>query len=249
MILTRLKQRVRRLTGERLYLMLNGIKVRSRHYCRMVVGLDPRIVARHRAAVERHGEWYLCPTPLTRESVVYSLGIGTDVSFDLSMIARFGTHVFAFDPTPTATAWIRTQTLPAQFHAYPYGVADFDGIADFERPEDPQNPSFSYLGKRAEGLGATRCDVRRLRTLMEMLGHTDIDLLKMDIEGAEYAVIENMIAEGLRVHQLLVEFHHRKPGIGAQKTVVVVHALERAGFRLFHISPTGQEWAFIRDRR
>lgn len=247
MILVRLKQSVRRLTGERVYLMLNGIKVRVRHWYRMVVGRDPRIVARHHAEVEKHGEWYLCPTPLTHESVVYSLGIGTDVTFDLSVIDRYGTHVFAFDPTPIATAWIRAQAVPPQFHAYEYGVADFDGIAAFERPEDPENPSFSYRGERTEGSGATRCQVRRLRTLMDTLGHTEIDVLKMDIEGAEYVVIENLLAEGVRVHQLLVEFHHRKPWIGVQKTVAAAQALSRAGFRLFHISPTGEEWAFIRE--
>ena len=245
--LTRLKRSVRRLTGERVYLMLSGIKVRVRHWYRMAIGLDPRIVARHHAAIEKHGEWYLCPTPLTRESIVYSLGIGTDVTFDLSVIDRFGTKVFAFDPTPTATAWIRGQTLPPEFHAYEYGVADFDGIAEFVRPEDPENPSFSYRGESAERSGATRCEVRRLRTLMEMLGHTEIDVLKMDIEGAEYGVIENLLAEGVRVHQLLVEFHHRKPWIGVEKTVAAAESLSRAGFRLFHISPAGEEWAFIRE--
>ena len=133
------------------------------------------------------------------------------------------------------------------FHANQYGIADFDGIAEFERSADPENPSFSYRGRPAEGIGATRCEVRRLRTMMEMLGHNQIDLLKMDIEGAEYGVIENMLAEGVPVRQLLVEFHHRKPWIGVQKTVTAAEALSRAGFRLFHVSPSGEEWAFIRE--
>ena len=247
MVLTRLKCTVRRVTGDRVYLSLNGVKVRVRHWYRMLLGRDPRIVALHRGAIERHGEWYLCPTPLTRQSVVYSLGIGTDISFDLSVINRFGVHVHAFDPTPTATEWIRKQALPSHFHAYAYGVADFDGMAKFERPDDAENPSFIYRGERVAVTGATLCPVRRLRSLMDMLGHVEIDVLKMDIEGAEYDVIENMLTEGVLVRQLLVEFHHRKPWLGVQKTLAAVQLLARAGYRLFHMSPGGEEWAFIRE--
>jgi len=49
---------------------------------------------------------------------------------------------------------------------------------------------------------------------MRELRHASIDLLKMDIEGAEYDVLADMISQRIPVKQLLVEFHHRWPQIG-----------------------------------
>src|SRR6185369_4693663 len=60
-------------------------------------------------------QWSVCPDQLTCESIVYSVGVGTDVSFDLELIGRFGLRVHAFDPTPRSIEWIRKQVLPSEF--------------------------------------------------------------------------------------------------------------------------------------
>src|SRR5690554_1691728 len=41
---------------------------------------------------------------------------------------------------------------------------------------------------------------------MTQLGHKHIDVLKMDIEGAEYDVIENILSAQLPITQILIEF-------------------------------------------
>jgi hypothetical protein len=46
------------------------------------------------------------------------------------------------------------------------------------------------------------------------------------------------------VDQLLVEFHHRWPEIGLLKTRNTVDQLNSAGFRIFDISPSGEEFSF-----
>lgn len=241
----KIKHAVRRSVGPAFYESLHDLKVRMTHGWRLLTGTDPWFPVQVKVPIERHGDWFLCPAKLTQTSIVYSLGIGRDVSFDLSVIKRFGVDVHAFDPTPSALEWLRHQSLPAQFHVMPFGVAGFDGAAAFNMPLDPANPSFAYQGQYPTSLGAVTCQVRRLSTLMEMLGHTRIDLLKVDIEGAEYEVIDDLVASALSIQQLLVEFHHRKKGIGAAKTRQAVYRLEQQGFRLFHVSSSGQEMAFI----
>ena len=82
------------------------------------------------------------------------------------------------------------------------------------------------------------------------LGHDRIDLLKMDIEGAEYAVIDNLLREGVDVRQLLVEFHHHDhhtDGMSAKRTKKAVQKLNRAGFKIFHVTPRGEEYSFVRS--
>lgn len=79
---------------------------------------------------------------------------------------------------------------------------------------------------------------------MNSLGHKVIHVLKMDIEGAEYSVLDDILASGVRVEQLLVEFHHRWPEVGIEKTKQALRDLYSNGFRIFHISPTGEEYSF-----
>jgi hypothetical protein len=81
---------------------------------------------------------------------------------------------------------------------------------------------------------------------MGELGHDKIDLLKMDIEGAEYSVLADLLASHIRVDQLLVEFHHRFPEVGVNKTKGAIKALNAAGYRIFSVSPSGEEFGFLR---
>lgn len=191
-----------------------------------------------------YGGWTLCPDGLDCDSVVYSFGVGEDITFDRSLIARFGVTVHAFDPTPRAVAWVRRQVVPASFVFHPYGVADYDGVAQFFAPDDPAHVSRSMV-YGARGAETAEGEVHRLETILRMLGHTRIDLLKLDIEGAEYAVLEDLIRSGVDVGQLLVEFHHRRPEIGATRTEEAIRRLREVGLRLFHISDNGQNYAFI----
>jgi hypothetical protein len=91
-------------------------------------------------------------------------------------------------------------------------------------------------------------EVRRLATLMRDLGHRSIDVLKMDIEGAEYEVIDDILGSRLQIEQILVEFHHRLPGVGIDRTRRAVRNLNEAGYRIFFASDTGEEYSFIRHR-
>src|SRR3982751_577839 len=49
-----------------------------------------------------YGGWTIPVGLLDSSSVCYCAGVGTDVSFDLGLIERYGCDVFAFDPTPAA---------------------------------------------------------------------------------------------------------------------------------------------------
>jgi hypothetical protein len=66
----------------------------------------------------------------------------------------------------------------------------------------------------------------------------------MDIEGAEYSVLADILACRIQVKQLLVEFHHRWPHIGIEKTKQAIRALNAAGYRIFSVSPSGEEYSF-----
>lgn len=194
---------------------------------------------------EGSGAWRVCPTTLGSGSVVYSFGVGNDISFDLALIDRFDVELHAFDPTPRSVEWVRSQSLPERFHFHPVGIYDRDGMMTFHPPSRSDYVSYSVVARGVLD-DVVEVPVQRLETILDDLGHSRVDLVKLDVEGAEYAVIDDLVARSVPIAQLLVEFHDQWREFGAEHTKAAVRALTNAGFRLFAVSPSDHEYCFIR---
>ena len=167
---------------------------------------------------------------LNDSSIVYSFGVGTDISFDLGLIEKYGMNVFAFDPTPKSINWVNSQQLPNQFKLYEYGLADYDGVANFNPPENPDHVSHTLLEKPRNNTNAIPVQVRTLSSIMKEFGHTQIDVLK----------------SGVKIKQWLIEFHHRFDNVGVNKTKQAIQLLNKNGYKIFDVSDTGEEFSFIK---
>lgn len=192
-----------------------------------------------------YGGWRISPQHIGPRPLVYSFGIGHDISFDLLLIEGFNAVIHAFDPTPSSLDWLESKDIPMDFIIHRYGIAKINGELDFEKPDNANHVSLSAVTSGSEHKDCLKLPVKRLRTIMRDLGHEHIDVMKMDIEGAEYDVIEDLIATDIRPVQLLVEFHHRKPRIGVEKTLKSLASLKDVGYKIFAVSPTHQEVSFI----
>lgn len=193
-----------------------------------------------------YGGYSLDPSMLRPDSVVYSLGIGEDISFDLTMIERFGVNIEAFDPTPKVQNWLAAQSLPPQFHFHSSGIASHDGEEAFYLPPRTDWISHSIIRARQYARDSVRLPVMKLSTAMRLRGHDRIDLLKMDIEGAEYAVIEDIVREKISVRQLLVEFHHRLSSVGTKKTRRALALLQGYGMGISYVCPRKEIFTLAR---
>jgi FkbM family methyltransferase len=189
--------------------------------------------------------WRISTSELSRDTIVYSIGVGEDISFELELIRRFGVRVYAFDPTPRSIKWLEGQVVPEQFSFYPYGLAEYDGNCAFHPPANPSFVSHTILSRQGAGTTAVELPVHRLPTIMQMLKHERVDVLKMDIEGAEYGVLKDILQSGIRPGQLLAEFHHRWPEIGIEKTRHAISELNSLGYKIFTISSSGEEYGFL----
>jgi FkbM family methyltransferase len=194
-----------------------------------------------------YGGWTIAPGGLGPESVVYSFGVGNDVSFDLSLIDRFGCAVHGFDPSPGVSGWVQKQSLPPAYCFHPFGLGAVDGEISFFSPASGSG-MFSVSGDHQNVTSTeTKLQVKTLCGIVALLGSPQIDILKMDVEGAEYDLIEPIIQCPVPIKQLLIEFHHRS-GVGTlQSTIDSVNQLRAAKFQLFHVSETSSEFSFIHE--
>jgi len=222
---------------------------RGRRYFNILFGKD--LWTRNQVAVaKRHlgseyGGWTICTEHVTAGGIVYSAGVGRDISFDLALIEAFECYIHAFDPTPRSVAWIASQALPERFFFHPYGLSNQDGMCAFFAPDDPGHVSYTAIHDRNDKQPVL-LPVQRWATVTKLLGHTHIDILKMDIEGSEYAVIDDLPDAETLPQQILVEFHHQRSGLGLEKTKKAIATLNSLGYKIFHISDTGREYSFVR---
>jgi hypothetical protein len=145
----------------------------------------------------------------------YCIGAGSDLRFDLELIRRYGATVRSVDPQkalrrevePDAAADPRLTVIEAT-------VAPQDG------PSEGGETTFD--GREAP---------RSLRSLMEELGDQQVQLLKLNIGGDEYGVLETLDLRALGVRVLLVELHATRR---VDEALQLLERLRSQGYRPVH---------------
>ena len=223
---------------------------RKNRFVKRLVGKDLTLKNDINIPVIKDGGWWFTPEGLNSGSIVYSLGVGDDIDFDLSVIEKYGVKVHAFDPTPSSIDMLDGRDLPQQFEFHPWAVTATDGSLTFyprlKKDGTKSDVMYTMIVEEETIDDAIEVAAYSLSTISEKLGHQKIDLMKMDIEGAEYEVLDGLLASPIKPTQLLVEFHHRFPGIGLAKTADVIQRLRTAGYRIFAVSEIGREVSFLR---
>ncbi len=194
------------------------------------------------------GKWLCNPDQITKGTVVYGFGVSDDYSFDRDMAEIFGAEVHMFDPGPNEVIKYGPFMQPRKIGE---GSITYHPIGLGPVADDPAHAWDLVIDQQP-------CEVKSLADLARSLGHTHVDILKIDIEGGEYTSLREMLASGtlhaLGVRQLLVEFHfwdNHKFG----EFVELVDTLKQQGFKLFRkelnpYDPTrAAEYAFVKTRK
>lgn len=205
----------------------------------------------------RYGGWWIDTRTMGPQPLLIDCGLGEDISFPVAFLQRFaGAKVIGVDPNPRSLAYCRAR-CPAGMEILPNALWTRSGeTLAFHLPrsqnELPQgadgvsgslDPSHEYVegGEHIETLTVD------LESLLARAGRTDCDVLKLDIEGAEYALLEALIASRriTAARQVLVEFHHGVTGHSPADTQHIVSQLGAAGHRLMHVE--GRNYIFRRE--
>ena len=195
-------------------------------------------------------KWVCGLRRMGKTCIVYSFGSNGDDQFESDVMNKSSCKVFTFDPTmsPDKEKMLSPRVWK-NFHKI--GLAKYDGMMQ---------------------IGGIERKVKDLKSIMRDLNHEHIDILKVDIEGAEYDVFDELFSSGFPdIRQILVEvnaFEHlqvlnkagnvlQNPSELRLRLDKLFEVLEGAGFRLFHkeinvlwthpmYSNMGVEYCFLR---
>lgn len=211
--------------------------------------LRPALPVGHRSDLVRlgtdYGGWWVPSSLLGPESIVYSAGVGGDISFDLALIEQFGCHIWGFDPTPFSIAFVAAQKLPPEWHFEPVGLWTERTSLIFS-PVAGQTSGSSSITRPGNDAAAFAAPVDTLPNLMARFGHDHVDVLKMDIEGAEGPVLDDLLQSTLRPSVLLVEYD--QPELPWSLLARIRRVLS-AGYELNHVEDWNYTFTWTRPRR
>lgn len=232
--------------------------------------LRDAVSIRHTKVGTDYGGWFVPNSLLNNRSLCYGVGAGEDISFEIDLINRYSCEVHCFDPTPRAQRHVELlhrntiNGIPtsindagnlyykvdpgclARLHFHALGLWSQDGPMRFYAPENPTHVSHSIVNLQRT-TDYFEADCRTLKTVMQTLGHAELSLLKLDVEGAEYEILTSILNGHIRPAVLCVEFdegYHPMDEEYLSRILNMVQHVKTQGYRLTCVD--GWNTTFVR---
>jgi FkbM family methyltransferase len=210
-----------------------------------------QVLAKMEGFIHIRPDYYL-KKGLSPKDVVCDCGLGNDANFSVDVISRFGCKVYGFDPTQKHQPSLRgvAEQYPDRFVLHPFAVSAETGELEFFESEDDISGSLDRSHKNLKGRSRTYpVTALSIREIFNLCRETYFEVLKIDIEGAEYGVLSSLdIALAANIGQLLVEFHHDViPTYSMRDTAEAIAHLATFGFKAMTVDD--RNYLFARPDR
>ncbi|WP_164921024.1 FkbM family methyltransferase [Thermosynechococcus vestitus] len=147
--------------------------------------------------------------PLTSDSLVIDVGAYRG-DFANAIYEQFGCRVLLFEPVAEFYAYCveRFRAIP-RIEVYGYGLGTNDALLPIEVKGDGS----SFISFVQPHTPQRQACIKRADRVFEELALKQIDLMKINIEGGEYDLLELLISSGWirRIRFLQIQFHNFFP--------------------------------------
>ena len=215
----------------------------------------------HKKIGTGYGGWFVPEGLLNSQSLCYGVGAGEDISFEIELINQYECEVHCLDPTPRAQRHIdelhrnTINGIPtringvvdccykvdpgclARLHFHPIGLWSQDRTMRFYAPANPAHVSHSIVNLQ-HTTEYFEAECRTLQTVMQTLDHSDVSLLKLDVEGAEYDILTALVDSHIRPVILCVEFDEGYNPLDKEyvpRILKMVSRVKVCGYRLTYV--------------
>jgi FkbM family methyltransferase len=139
-----------------------------------------------------------------------------DIGGNIGVVARYLSHRFpgaaihAFEPIEDNVGVLKQNVAGSAVTVHPYGLGKASGTVEFAILPGAETNWAGYSMLRRDGDAATKrqAQVRDVREVLGTLGGAQVDLIKIDAEGAEADILEAIPDEVLaRVTWIYGEIH------------------------------------------
>lgn len=156
--------------------------------------------------LKKFGNYFLDTDKIKRNksNIVYSGGVGRNISFDEDITTELNCKARLFDPTPSSIEYMKNkQTDKILF--YPYAIFKENQSVKiyFDKYNQVKSNSISNF-LNFDKNDFYYCDAFNIPYLMEKFNDKFIDILKLDIEGVAIEVIENCFEKDIYPTQMLL---------------------------------------------
>lgn len=215
----------------------------------------------------QYGGWSLVPRPNLFGGVILSAGLGEDASFDIETAQFFNCSIFIIDPTPRAlvhfseiksqigsaktnsfnstgkqevSSYDLTDIKPSQLNLIDSALWITNNRIKFFEPANKSHVSFSIGDIQNESSVPSsyiEVDSITVSKILDLFEIKRIDLLKLDIEGAETEVIIDLMKGKIFPEQILVEYDEINfPSLSTKRKIEKCHeVLLLNGYALLHV--------------
>tara|TARA_R100001129_G_scaffold57523_1_gene39612 strand:+ start:127 stop:747 length:621 start_codon:yes stop_codon:yes gene_type:complete len=196
----------------------------------------------------QYGGWFIDLSLVPKDSTVISAGVGEDISFDLQLIKSKSCNVVGIDPTEKSARYIRNNPNDNFRFIQKALYSDSNQKIKMYKNQNPEwvsesiTPTHNMVSEK-DYYSATTISIGDL-----LEEYNNVSILKMDIEGSEYKVLNNL--KQLTIPQVCVEFHHFCTDYKLEETKKCIKHLMQLGYNNFVPKPNSKflaELTFVHD--
>ena len=161
------------------------------------------------------GGYSISKLALKDTSILYSFGLSDDWSFEKQFRKKFGAKIICFDPSVTPIFWFKRfikdliqlfllkesiKNITNRFFTYFHYKFFFNNL-------EKMHVKFFFAPIGQSGVNTNNSDIIDMNTILQKWGSENY-FIKIDIEGNEYRILDQIIKYQDQLTGLVIEFHN-----------------------------------------